>query len=153
MSDHSSTEKAHGAKHEEQQVYLDEDPFNYEKIDYGQNGLAGIVSSPYVFGAALLASMGGFSFGYDQGVISLILGMPQFIDVFPEIGPDHPSSGFYTGLMTSMLQLGSFLECLVYPAFADRYSRKWGLSAAVVWFCVGGEASCARHARAHANKL
>ena len=36
----------------------------YENLSYGQNGLGGILKSPYVFGAALLASMGGFSFGY-----------------------------------------------------------------------------------------
>jgi hypothetical protein len=36
----------------------------YENLSYGQNGLGGILRSPYVFGAALLASMGGFSFGY-----------------------------------------------------------------------------------------
>lgn len=49
----------------------EQDPFDYEKLNYGNNGLKGLISSPYVFGAAFLASMGGFSFGYDQGVISM----------------------------------------------------------------------------------
>ena len=133
----------------------DQDPFNYEKLNYGNNGLSGILSSPYVFGAAFLASMGGFSFGYDQGVISLILTMTQFHDQFPETAPDHHSNGFYVGFMvsqepymftlfpsliilqTSMLELGAFLGCLAFPLFADRFSRKWGLTAAVVWFCIG----------------
>lgn len=35
-----------------------------ETISYDANGLAGIVRSPYVLGAAALASFGGFSFGY-----------------------------------------------------------------------------------------
>lgn len=35
-------------------------------ISYDENGLAGIVRSPYVLGAAVLASMGGFSFGYGK---------------------------------------------------------------------------------------
>jgi hypothetical protein len=35
-------------------------------ISYDENGLAGIVRSPYVLGAAALASFGGFSFGYGK---------------------------------------------------------------------------------------
>lgn len=35
-------------------------------ISYDSNGLAGIVRSPYVLGAAALASFGGFSFGYGR---------------------------------------------------------------------------------------
>lgn len=37
-----------------------------ETVSYGKEGIRGLMSSPYIFGAALLASMGGFSFGYDQ---------------------------------------------------------------------------------------
>lgn len=39
-----------------------------ENVSYGRTGIRGVVASPYVFGAAMLASMGGFSFGYDQSV-------------------------------------------------------------------------------------
>lgn len=35
-----------------------------ENVSYGPSGLKGLFTSPYVFGAAILASMGGFSFGY-----------------------------------------------------------------------------------------
>lgn len=34
------------------------------KISYDSSGIKGILNSPYVCGAALLASFGGFSFGY-----------------------------------------------------------------------------------------
>lgn len=37
-----------------------------EHVAYGKTGVRGLIGSPYIFGAALLASMGGFSFGYDQ---------------------------------------------------------------------------------------
>lgn len=35
-----------------------------QNVSYGPDGIRGIFSSPYVFGAALLASLGGYSFGY-----------------------------------------------------------------------------------------
>lgn len=106
-------------------------------INYDNKGIAGIIRSPYVFGAALLASFGGFSFGYDQGVISIILTMPQFREQFPEVSPGHPRYGFNTGFMTAMLEFGAFVGCLAFPLFADRYSRKWGLALATVFFCIG----------------
>lgn len=55
-----------------------------ETISYGPDGIRGVFSSGYVFGAAFLASLGGFSFGYDQGVISIINVMPEFHRVFPK---------------------------------------------------------------------
>lgn len=43
-----------------------EDSFDnsVDNVDYGMNSIRSWVTSPYVFGAALLASMGGFSYGY-----------------------------------------------------------------------------------------
>ena len=38
-----------------------------EEVEYGPSGIAGLASNGNVFGAAFLASLGGFSFGYDQG--------------------------------------------------------------------------------------
>jgi len=63
--------------------------------------------------------------------------MTQFHDQYPETAAGHPNYGFNVGFMTGMLELGAFLGCLVFPAFADRYSRKWGLTAAVAVFCLG----------------
>ncbi|KAF2159837.1 hypothetical protein M409DRAFT_70735 [Zasmidium cellare ATCC 36951] len=127
---------AHEMDHSEEKS-KESSALDYDDVTYGHNGIKGLLASPYVVGAAFLASLGGFSFGYDQGVISLILTMDQFHNRFPETKPGHPGQGFYTGFMTAMLELGAFLGCLVYPWVADRYSRKWGLSIAVVWFTVG----------------
>ncbi|KAI8722753.1 MFS domain-containing protein [Fusarium sp. LHS14.1] len=108
-----------------------------EIISYDENGLAGIVRSPYVLGAAALASFGGFSFGYDQGVISIILVMEQFHKSFPETAPGHSGYGFNVGFMTGMLELGAFIGCLFLPYLADRISRKWSLTVATGFFVVG----------------
>lgn len=101
-------------------------------ISYGSTGIWGIIESPYVFIAALLASMGGFSFGYDQGVISIINVMDQFHEVFPEA-----KSGFGKGFMTGMLELGAFLGCFFMPWLADTISRKRAIAVVVVIFNVG----------------
>lgn len=104
-----------------------------EEVSYGRSGLRGLIDSPFVFGAAFLASLGGFSFGYDQGVISIINVMPQFLDAYPILN----EGGFYTGLMTAMLELGAFLGCFFMPWLADKISRKWALSVVVCIFCIG----------------
>ncbi|KAI1054499.1 hypothetical protein LB506_010703 [Fusarium annulatum] len=114
-------------------------------IEYDSNGLSGIVRSPYVLGAATLASLGGFSFGYDQGVISIILTMRQFHDQFPETAPGHPRYGFNVGFMTGMLELGAFVGCLFLPYLADRISRKWAMTVATVFFTVGAIIQTAAH--------
>ncbi|VUC20277.1 unnamed protein product [Clonostachys rosea] len=104
-----------------------------EIIEYDTHGLSGIVRSPYVLGAATLASMGGFSFGYGN----IILNMDQFHEQYPETAPGHPHYGFNVGFMTGMLELGVFIGCLFLPYLADRISRKWAMTVAMVFFVIG----------------
>ncbi|KAH7232480.1 general substrate transporter [Fusarium solani] len=99
---------------------------------YGPPGIRGLAASPYVLGASFLASMGGFSFGYDQGVISIINVMPQFHNVFPDA-----KTGFGKGFMTGMLEFGAFLGCFFMPWLADKISRKKALMFVVVVFNIG----------------
>ncbi|KAF5586786.1 quinate transport [Fusarium pseudocircinatum] len=103
-----------------------------DSVAYGPGGIRGVIQSPFVFGAAFLASLGGFSFGYDQGVISIINVMPQFHDVFP-----RAASGFGKGFMTGMLEFGAFLGCFFMPWMADKISRKKALAVVVVVFNIG----------------
>lgn len=115
-------------------VYIDQ-PItlnSLEPVSYSPSGFRGIFSSKYVFGAACLASLGGFSMGYDMGVISVINSMDQFHKVFP-----FAKSGFGEGLMTGMLLLGAFVGCFFMPYMADKISRKWALTVVVVIFNIG----------------
>ncbi|KAL4877970.1 general substrate transporter [Aspergillus karnatakaensis] len=107
------------------------------QVRYDNGEVKDLIRSPYVFGAAMLASFGGFSFGYDQGVISLILVMTQFRETYPETSPDSSRYGFHVGFMTAMLELGAFVGCLFFPSIADRISRKRGLTVATVFFVIG----------------
>lgn len=103
-----------------------------EHVSYGRGGVRGLIASPYVFGAAFLASLGGFSFGYDQGVISVINVMPAFHEQFPKT-----TTPFGKGLMTGMLEFGAFLGCFFFPYLADRISRKRALVVVVIIFNIG----------------
>lgn len=103
-----------------------------QSVAYGPNGVAGLLNSGYVLGAAALASIGGLSFGYDQGVISIINVMDEFHQVFPAA-----ESSFGKGFMTGMLLLGAFIGSLFMPYIADRISRKFALTVAVVIFDIG----------------
>ena len=103
-----------------------------ESVAYGPDGIKGLVISPYVFGAAFLVSLGGFSFGYDQGVISIINTLDVFHDRFPK-----SSSGFGKGFMTGMLEFGGFIGCLFFSYLADKISRKRALTVSVVVFIIG----------------
>jgi uncharacterized membrane protein len=104
----------------------------FEEVSYGRHDIRGVFESPYVFGAGLLASLGGFSFGYDQGVISIINVMEQFHKQYPQA-----ETAFGKSFMTAMLELGAFIGCLFMPALADRISRKRAIMAVVVIFNVG----------------
>ncbi|KAI3390619.1 hypothetical protein diail_9081 [Diaporthe ilicicola] len=116
-----------------------------ETVSYGKQGISGLISSPFIFGAALIASMGGFSFGYDHlrpplpscslrfpGVISIINVMDQFHAVYPQA-----ETAFGKGLMTGMLEFGAFLGCFFMPALADRISRKRAIAFVVIILNIG----------------
>lgn len=71
MDTSSSEKRDENAEHVEVAYKLDGDGvhhagFGIEEVRYGKSGAKAFFSSPYVFGAALLASMGGFSYGYGR---------------------------------------------------------------------------------------
>ncbi|CCG80554.1 putative MFS monosaccharide transporter [Taphrina deformans PYCC 5710] len=107
-------------------------------ITYGRSGLRGMFNNKYVVLCALFASIGGLVFGYDQGVISVILTLPVFQARFTHLNPAfYPNAAFYKGLMTAMIELGAFFGALNQGWVADKYSRRYSIMIAVVWFVVG----------------
>jgi len=54
---------------------------------YGPPGVAGLLRNKYTFACALFASIGGLTFGYDQGVIANVLVMKDFLERWPDVGP------------------------------------------------------------------
>ncbi|OMP82155.1 putative glucose transporter rco-3 [Diplodia seriata] len=79
------------------------------------------------------ASLGGFLFGYDQGVVSGVLTMESFAAKFPRIYLDSNFKGWFV----STLLLFAWLGSLVNGPVADRVGRKGSMLVAVVIFTLG----------------
>ncbi|KAH7883353.1 general substrate transporter [Phlebopus sp. FC_14] len=107
--------------------YPDNHSYTYS---YGPSGITGLRSNRYAAGCAIFASIGGLSFGYDQGVIANVLVMKDFLARWP-IGP------WETGLMTAMLELGALFGALSSGFLADKYSRRHSIFLASIIFCIG----------------
>ncbi|KAL8889296.1 MAG: hypothetical protein Q9215_003420 [Flavoplaca cf. flavocitrina] len=116
--------------HHAEAVWQQRDP-------YGPPGFKGVFISYYATLCAAFAAIGGMVFGYDQGVVSVILVMPQFLARFTRVSETAPGAGFYKGLMTAMIELGAFLGAFNQGWIADKYSRKHSIVIAVVIFTIG----------------
>ncbi|KAF5855817.1 hypothetical protein ETB97_008341 [Aspergillus alliaceus] len=119
-----------GFSHHAEDILNDREP-------YGPPGLAGLVANPFVFMCAACSTLGGLLFGYDQGVVSVILVMEQFLERFPEVSPDSSGAGFWKGLMTAMIELGALLGALNQGWIADKISRRYSIIVAVIIFTIG----------------
>ncbi|KAM5448687.1 hypothetical protein MaudCBS49596_005193 [Microsporum audouinii] len=100
-----------------------------KKLGWFQN----VAKNPFIFGVALFSTLGGFLFGYDQGVVSGVLTMESFGAKFPRVFSD---SGF-KGWFVSTLLLAAWFGSLVNGPLADYIGRKMCVMAAVVVFIIG----------------
>ncbi|KAL1719859.1 general substrate transporter [Schizophyllum commune] len=102
---------------------------------YGPSGLAGLFHNRYALLCAMVASIGGLSFGYDQGVIANILVMRDFVQEFP-VTP------LQKGILTAVLELGALIGALGAGVLADRYSRRHSIFIACLIFLIGSLFQC-----------
>ncbi|KAI9666397.1 MAG: hypothetical protein M1821_004333 [Bathelium mastoideum] len=104
---------------------------------YGPAGFRGLFSNYYVSMCAAFVTLGGLLFGYDQGVVSVILVMPQFLDRFPRVAETAAGAGFWKGLLTAMIELGALIGALNQGYLADLISRKYAIFMGVCVFALG----------------
>ncbi|KAH8554596.1 general substrate transporter [Umbelopsis sp. PMI_123] len=84
-----------------------------------------------VYGVVAFASIGGFLFGYDQGVMSGIIVMPYWTKYFNN--PDDVMTGF----IVSIYLLGAFAGGLFAGPISERIGRKRSIQLASVVFTLG----------------
>lgn len=113
-------------------VHGDGHTYNYS---YGPSGIPGLVRNRYAVASAAFAGIGGISFGYDQGVISNVLVMKDFLARWP-IG------SWEKGLMTAVLELGALFGAITCGILADKYCRRHSIFFASIIFCIGSGLQC-----------
>ncbi|KAI8062101.1 general substrate transporter [Gongronella butleri] len=84
-------------------------------------------------------AMGGFLFGYDFGVTSGVMSMPQFNEYF------YPLTPAIKGALNSLMGCGAVFGCLMSGWLSDRFGRRDSIAAASVVFIVGGVLQGASH--------
>lgn len=104
---------------------------------YGPSGFRGVLTNYYAALCAAFAAIGGMIFGYDQGVVSVILVMPQFLAEFTRISDTASGAGFWKGLLTAMIELGALIGAINQGWIADKISRKYSIVVAVTIFTIG----------------
>jgi MFS family permease len=108
-----------------------------EREPYGPPGLRGLLKNPFVLMCAACSTLGGLIFGYDQGVVSVILVMDQFLAEFPRVAAGSGGAGFWKGLLTAMIELGALIGALNQGWIADKISRRYSILVAVAIFTFG----------------
>ena len=106
-----------------------------QRDTYSPPGFRGVFINYYATLCAAFAAIGGMIFGYDQGVVSIVLVMPQFLQRFTQV--DSGGAGFWKGLLTAMIELGAFIGALNQGWIADKISRKYSIVVAVCIFSIG----------------
>ncbi|PWY82084.1 general substrate transporter [Aspergillus heteromorphus CBS 117.55] len=82
------------------------------------------------FAMSMFVSLGGLLFGYDTGQIS---GFEQESDYIRRYGMQKADGEWYlsdvrSGLLTSLLSIGTLIGALVAAPIADRLGRKWSIT-------------------------
>lgn len=104
----------------------------------GASGPAALVKNIKVFGIACFACLGGFVYGYNQGVFSGILTMTSFGNHMGVWVTDSTKKGW----LTSIFELGAWFGCLYSGFLAETLSRKRAIMANVCLFVVGVVIQC-----------
>lgn len=93
----------------------------------------------YVYMLTAFTSLGALLFGYDQGVMGVIVADDRWIELM------KPANSWVTGAVVSLYDIGCFIGALSVGFLADSCGRERTLSIASVVFIVGAILQCASY--------
>ncbi|KIK74437.1 hypothetical protein PAXRUDRAFT_835985, partial [Paxillus rubicundulus Ve08.2h10] len=99
----------------------------------GRVGFRGLFQNLHVLGITCFATLGGFLFGYDQGVVSNVLAIESFGAAFPDIYMSATLKGWFVSTLLLTAWLGSLLN----GPICDKIGRKRNIMCNVVIFLLG----------------
>ncbi|KAJ5537675.1 hypothetical protein N7513_005627 [Penicillium frequentans] len=100
----------------------------------GKGGILGLISNKKTSLIGLFASLGGFVYGYNQGMFAQVLTMKSFQEATNGYAAQ---TSIEQGMLTSVLELGAWVGTLANGYLADRLGRRLTVLVAVAVFCVG----------------
>ncbi|KAJ5636894.1 Sugar transporter [Penicillium longicatenatum] len=88
-------------------------------------------NTPYLYAVTAFASLGAFLFGYDQGVMGVIVADQRWIDLM------QPKNSWVIGMVVSLYDVGCFFGAMSLGYLADPIGRERTLAVACLVFIVG----------------
>lgn len=98
-----------------------------------KSGIVGLLKDKRMVGICLIASISGFLFGYDQGVVGNVLVLESFGAEYPRIFMDASLKGWWV----STLLLAAWFGSLVNGPLVDRYGRRLNIQLHTIIFILG----------------
>lgn len=101
----------------------------------------------YVIFYCALIAFGGFSMGYDVGVISGVVNMPDFIDRFGEMNLQGiiELTDIRIGMFVSLYYIGCCFGSLILSKIGDTHGRRIGLMVSSVIYAIGNMVQAISH--------
>ncbi|KAI5244571.1 general substrate transporter [Aureobasidium subglaciale] len=100
----------------------------------GPSGIKGLMQNSRIFLLAVFASLGGFVYGYNQGMFGQVLNMSSFKAT---VNPESIKNTTTRGLLTAILELGAWVGVLINGYNADKFGRKIATQIGVGVFVIG----------------
>ncbi|KAK4330263.1 Sugar transporter-domain containing protein [Rhodotorula toruloides] len=104
-----------------------------EQRNARSTGFKGLIKDTRMLGIATMATLGGFLFGYDQGVVGNVLVLESFGADFPHIYMNASVKGWWV----STLLLAAWLGSLLSGPLTDRLGRKRTIQWVTIIFVLG----------------
>ncbi|KAH3660392.1 hypothetical protein OGAPHI_006978 [Ogataea philodendri] len=104
----------------------------YSHVDFDIEVKSKLKGRKLLYFTSLFSSIGVYLFGFEQGVMSLIITEKSFLNYF-----DNPSS-IEIGTLIAILELSALFAALVVPKVSDSKGRRYTIIVGALLFCVGG---------------